>query len=92
MESKEPTKAQWNALTLFLPLVGTSMRARYTDKVYEVYDAATADRRSSPITTRTFDALLYAGWVEAAETIRGMPLWRLSVRGRAAFAHPRRSP
>jgi hypothetical protein len=64
------------------------MRARYAHKGYEVYDAADADRYSSPITTRTFDAFLYAGWVEAAETIYGVPLWRLSARGRAAFAQP----
>jgi hypothetical protein len=92
MESKEPTQAQLNALMLFLPLFGKSMRARYAHKVYEVYDAADDDGHNSPITTRTFDALIYAGWVEGAETIQGMPLWRLSAAGRAALTNPPQIP
>jgi hypothetical protein len=88
MESTEPTKAQQRALMFFLPRVGTSMRARYAHKVYEVYDAAYDDGQSAPITLRTFDAILFAGWVEPAETTHGIPLWRLSVTGRAVVINP----
>ena len=69
-------------------VVGKQMRARYAQKAYEVYDAADDDGRSSPMTTRMFDALLAAGWVERAETVYGVPLWRLSEAGLAVVTPP----
>jgi hypothetical protein len=88
MASKRPTRAHRDALAPLSPVVGKQMRARYAQKAYEVYDAADDDGRSSPMTARMFDALLSAGWVERAETVYGVPLWRLSEAGLAVVTTP----